>query len=62
MTTDNEELREQVEAIAFWLDPANSQGRKELEQRNPPLGHWLALIEKKVQERLAEVEKEAMKA
>ena len=52
------ELREAAEAVGFWLDPANNQARKELEQRNPPLGEWLSMVERKVAEKLAEVEKE----
>jgi hypothetical protein len=50
------ELREAAEAVGFWLDPANNQARKELEQRNPPLGEGLSMVEKKVQEKLAEQE------
>jgi hypothetical protein len=50
------ELKEQAEAISFWLDPQNASARKELEQRNPPLGQWLSMIEEKVQEKLAEIE------
>ena len=56
MTTDKEELREQVEAIAFWLDPANSQGRKELRERNEALSMWLDKVEAMVQQKLAEIE------
>ena len=62
MTTDKYELKEEAQAIAWWLDPANSGVRKELEDRRPELAAWLSMVEKKVQERLAEVEKEAMKA
>ena len=57
MTSPNE-LREQVEAVGFWLDAKNSQARKELEQRNPPLGEWLSMVEKRVNEKLKEVEKQ----
>ena len=56
--TSSAELREAAEAVRFWLDPANTEVRRELEQRNPPLGQWLALIEKKVQQKLAEIEAE----
>ena len=45
-------------AISWWLDEKNSQARKELEQRNPPLGQWLSMVERKVSEKLAQVEKE----
>jgi hypothetical protein len=62
MTTDKEELREQVEAIAFWLDPANAEARRELSERRPELAAWLGMVERKVNERLAQVDKEAIKA
>jgi hypothetical protein len=58
MTTEKDELKSQAEAVAFWLDEKNASARKELEQRNPPLGQWLQMIERKVKERLAQVEKE----
>jgi hypothetical protein len=58
MTTDKEELKEQAEAISFWLDEQNSQARKELSERRPELAEWLQMIERKVNERLAQVEKE----
>ena len=57
--TDKDELREQASAISFWLDSANSLGRKELSKRRPELGMWLDMIERKVNERLAQVENEA---
>ena len=50
--TSSAELREAAEAVRFWLDPANTEVRRELEQRNPPLGQWLQMIERKVEERL----------
>jgi hypothetical protein len=56
--TDANELREEAQAVSFWLDEKNSQARKELEQRNPPLGQWLSMVERKVSEKLAQVEKE----
>ncbi len=51
-----DELREEAQAVSFWLADENKQARKELEQRNPPLGQWLDMVEKKVQQRLAEIE------
>ena len=51
-----EERKEEAQAISWWLSPENSEARRELEQRNPPLGHWLAMIEKKVQQKLTEIE------
>ena len=54
--TSSAELREAAEAVRFWLDPANTEVRRELEQRNPPLGQWLQMIERKVEERLGQVE------
>ena len=54
--TSTDELKESVAAVSFWLDEKNSQARRELEQRNPPLGQWLDMIEKRVAEKLAERE------
>ena len=51
-----EERKEEAQAISWWLSPENSEARRELEQRNPPLGEWLSMVEKKVQEKLAEQE------
>ena len=51
-----EELREEAQAIAFWLNPENASARRELEQRNPPLGQWLSMVQKKVEEKLEERE------
>ena len=56
--TNTTELKESVEAVAFWLDPRNAQTRKELAERNPPLEAWLDMVQKKVQERMAQVEQE----
>lgn len=56
-----EELREEAQAIAWWLADENKQARRELEQRNPPLGQWLSMVQKRVEEKLAQVEREAMK-
>ena len=52
------DIREAVEALSFWLDEKNASARKELAERNPPLGEWLSMIETRVAERIAEVEKE----
>lgn len=57
-----QELEEEAQAVAWWLDPANSEARKELADRRPELAAWLSMVERKVNERLAQVEKEAMKA
>lgn len=54
----NAELKESVEAVAFWLDPRNAQTRKELAERNEALSMWLDMIEKRVAEKLAQVEQE----
>ena len=51
-----DEIREQAEAIAFWLADENKEARKELEQRQPELGQWLDMVEKRVAEKLKEVE------
>ena len=52
------DIREAAEAVSFWLDPQNKEARRELAQRRPELEAWLSLIERKVNEKLAEVEKE----
>lgn len=50
------ELKESIAAVSWWLSPENSEARRELEQRNPPLEAWLSMVQKKVQEKLAEIE------
>lgn len=60
--TDKEELQAEVQAVAFWLDEKNSQARKELSQRRPELAAWLSMVEKKVQQRLAEIEAQEVAA
>jgi hypothetical protein len=52
------DIREAVEALSFWLDEKNASARKELAERNPPLEAWLDMVQKKVQERMAQVEQE----
>ena len=49
---------EAVEAVSFWLSPENVSARRQLQERSPELGAWLDLVEKKVQERLAQAESE----
>ena len=63
MEYDKEELKEQVAAISWWLDPDNGQARKELEQRRPELGLWLDRVESMTKAKLAEHEaqEDAMK-
>lgn len=46
--TDANELREEAQAVSFWLDEKNSQARKELSKRRPELGEWLQMIEARV--------------
>ena len=53
-----QELEEEAQAVAWWIDPANSEARKELENRRPELAAWLSMIERKVEEKLAQVEKQ----
>jgi hypothetical protein len=55
------ELREEAQAISWWLAPENALARKELEQRNPPLGQWLDKVEAMVKAKLAEREAQAEK-
>lgn len=52
------DIREAVEALSFWLDEKNASARKELAQRRPELEAWLDMVQKKVQERMAQVEQE----
>ena len=60
--TNTTELKEVAESVAFWLDPANAEARKELEQRRPEFGMWLSMVQKKVQEKLAEREAQEVAA
>ena len=53
---NTQEFQEAAEGVAWWLDPENAQARKELRERRPELGMWLALVETKVQQKLAERE------
>ena len=53
------ELKEEAKGVSWWLDPANKEARKQLAGRKPELELWLQMIEKKVNERLAEVETKA---
>ena len=57
--TDANELKEEAQSVAWWLADENKEARKELEERRPQLGMWLQMIERKVNERLAQVENEA---
>ena len=50
------ELREEAQAVAFWLSPENSQARRELAQRRPELDLWLQKVEALVRQKLAERE------
>ena len=59
--TTNDEISEQAAAIAWWLAPENAQAMQELRERNEALSMWLDMVQKKVEERLAQVEREAMK-
>lgn len=54
--TNTTELKEEAESVAWWLDEKNSQARKELSQRRPELEAWLQMVERKVNEKLAERE------
>ena len=51
-------MKEEAQAIAWWLADENKQARKELSARRPELGMWLDMIEKRVAEKLAQVEQE----
>ena len=56
--TSPDELKEAAESVAFWLDEKNSQDRRELAERRPELEAWLSMVERKVAEKLAQVEKQ----
>ncbi len=56
------DIREAVEALSFWLDEKNASARKELAQRRPELEAWLDMVQKKVQERMAEIEAQEVAA
>ena len=46
------ELREEAQAVAWWLDSENAQARKELSERRPELAAWLSLVEARVNDEL----------
>ncbi len=50
---------DEVEIVAWWLDPANAEARKQLREHNPELEAWLQMVEQKVNERLAQAEAQA---
>ena len=54
--------QEDAQFIAWWLDPANQQIRKELAQHKPELESWLSMVERKVQEKLSEHEAQGVAA
>lgn len=55
---DTSRLRVEAEGVGWWLDPANAEARKKLQERRPELGQWLDKVEALVQQRLKEVEKQ----
>jgi hypothetical protein len=57
MEYDKEERREQAQTISWWLAPENTQARRELRERNEPLAQWLDMVERKVAERMVQVER-----
>ena len=59
MTTGRTELREAVDCISWWLDPVNSETRRQLAQHNPELAAWLDMIERKVNEKMKQAEAQA---
>ena len=58
MGYEKEELKESAASVAWWLSPENSEARRELRERNEALAMWLDMIEKRVAEKLAQVEQE----
>ena len=55
---DTSGLRVEAEGVGWWLDPASKEARKQLSERNEALAAWLEMVEKKVQQKLAEIEAE----
>ena len=47
-----DELREEAQAVSFWLADENKQARKELSERRPELAAWLSLVEARVNDEL----------
>ena len=58
MTTNKQELKEEAQSVSWWLAPENAQARRELAERKPELEAWLSMVERKVAEKLAQVEQE----
>ena len=56
---DTSGLRVEAEGVGWWLDPANKEARTRLAGRKPELELWLQMIERKVNEKLAQVEKDS---
>ena len=56
---DTSGLRVEAEGVGWWLDHANKEARKQLAGRKPELELWLQMIERKVNEKLAQVEKDS---
>ena len=54
--TSPDELKEEAQAVSWWLSPENQGARKELRERNEALAQWLDKVEAMVQGRLAEIE------
>ena len=63
--TSPDELKESAASVGWWLDPANSQARRELADRRPEMGAWLCMVEARAAaelERREEQEEAKMKA
>lgn len=45
---NQDELREEAQAISWWLAPENALARKELAERRPELAAWLSMIQARV--------------
>ncbi|MCL4373921.1 hypothetical protein M1367_03535 [Candidatus Marsarchaeota archaeon] len=56
--TSPDELKEAAQSVSWWLAPENAQARRELAERRPELEAWLSMVERKVAEKLAQVEKQ----
>ncbi len=44
--------KDEISAVEWFLSPENAEARRQLKERNEPLGLWLDMVEKRVQEEL----------
>ena len=56
LVINSDEIRKMAETVVWWFNPANSEARKQLKERNEALAMWLDVIEQKVQAKLKEAQ------